>query len=101
MKLLCEAIRAVTVELCGVMLVVGMLAGFAAMGLHSASGQEPMLRAEVADRLETWKKQVTHRFSRQAPANAEHCQPIHCQPIDELLASFGEFSPLGIAATVR
>ena len=46
-----------------------------AMGLHSASGQQPTLRAEVAERLDNWTDQV-----------------------DELLPGCGGFSSVAVAA---
>ena len=67
MKRLCQGIQAVTVELLGVLMVVGLLFGFTAMGLHSVSGQPPELGSAVTQQLNTWKEQISMRISRKPP----------------------------------
>jgi hypothetical protein len=67
MKRLCQGIQAVTVELLGVLMVVGMLFGFTAMGLHSVSGQPPELGSAVTAQLSTWKDELSNRILRKSP----------------------------------
>lgn len=55
MRTLWKAVQAVTVELVGVLLVVWMLFGFTALGLHSVSGQPPRLPLELTERFAAWK----------------------------------------------
>lgn len=70
MKRLFQGIQAVTVELLGVLLVVGMLFGFTAMGLHSVSGQPPTLGSTVTQQLGAWKDQISTRLLRKDPPDA-------------------------------
>ncbi len=74
MKRLFQGIQAVTVELLGVLLVVWMLFGFTAMGLHSASGQPPTLGTNFSQSLIAWKAQLSTRLFRKSPPNAERQQ---------------------------
>ena len=55
MRTFWKAVQAVTVELVGVLLVVWMLFGFTALGLHSVSGQPPRLPLELSERFAAWK----------------------------------------------
>ena len=55
-----------TVEMLGVLMVVGMLFGFTALGLHSVSGQPPTLGSQVSQQLFIWKEQISNRLFRTA-----------------------------------
>jgi hypothetical protein len=69
-----HGIRAVTVELLGVLLVVWMLFGFTALGLHSASGQPPTLSADLARQFETWRGQIKNRLTQHLPPESQREQ---------------------------
>jgi hypothetical protein len=69
MKRFCKGVQAVTVELFGILMVMGMLFGFTAMGLHSVNGQPPTLGLEITRQLHAWKDQLSNRLSGPIAAN--------------------------------
>lgn len=58
MKRLLGGVRAVVIELCGVLAVVWLLFGFTALGLHGAAGTPPRLPEELSRQWDAWKEHL-------------------------------------------